>query len=84
MWTKMKARVTFRLHPDAETASIDRITGLVLTNSQMRETEFYPNPKRISFTVRTNDVMSLLKQFEDEGFQLESDFAEVQIRPAAR
>jgi hypothetical protein len=78
----MKANVTFKLHLSDDAASyLARITGLVLTTSQLKETSFRTSPKGTSFTVRTNDVMSLLQQFETEGFMMEVDFAQVSITP---
>ena len=76
----MKADVTFKLHPENVSEVIGRITDCVLTHEQNRNTTFRASPA--AFTVRTNDVMSLLGQFEAEGFDLESSFQEVTIRPA--
>lgn len=77
----MKAHITFLLDADADEA-IARIMGCVLTRDQAKTVTC----KRhlgvgTKLTMMTNDVISVLRQFEDEGFALESDFISVTIKP---
>lgn len=77
----MKATITLTLDADADEA-IAYIMGCVLTRDQAKTVTV----KRhlgvgTDLSVTTNDVMSVLRQFEEDGFELESSFTRVTIQP---
>lgn len=64
---------------------LGRISGFVLTQDQLRTYKVYPGAAFTTFSVEeVTDVMSLLKQFVDEGFELETDFQHIAILRSPR
>jgi len=74
------AYVSFTLRTDIGTSRIiGHINGRVLTMDQLKTLKFYQTHAFSTFTVRCDDAMALLKQFTDEGFELEDDFETIVI-----
>lgn len=72
--------VTFKLPTRVDTPNIiHHINGCVLTRDQLNTIRMYRSTAWTTFTVRCDSFTDLLKQFTDEGFELEDDFESITL-----